>query len=111
MPEYLLQTHLLNGKTAQSIQLGYLAIIVGLGATVSIKVKISFCMLIIKLLNLKKLLVRIWVDFMKTIVTKRMKPISSQLPDIPGNMPYYSQYLLLDKNAKDDLVERNPKCG
>lgn len=49
------------------------------------------------------------IDSSKTIVTKRMKPISSQLPDMPkGNMPYDSQYLLLDKSAKDELVERNP---
>ncbi len=49
------------------------------------------------------------IDSSKTIVTKRMKPISSQLPDMPkGNMPYDSQYLLLDKSAKDKLVERNP---
>ena len=38
-----------------------------------------------------------------------MKPAASQLPDMPkGNMPYDSQYLLLDKSAKDDLVERRP---
>lgn len=49
------------------------------------------------------------INSTKTIITKRMKPAASQLPDMPkGNMPYDSQYLLLDKSAKDDLVERCP---
>ncbi len=52
------------------------------------------------------------INSTKTIVTKRMKPISSQLPDMPkGNMPYDSQYLLLDKSAKDELVEHNPNAS
>ncbi len=51
------------------------------------------------------------INSTKTIVTKRMKPASPQLPDMPkGNMPYDSQYLLLDKSARDDLVERSPNA-
>lgn len=52
------------------------------------------------------------VDSTRTIVTKSMKPISPQLPDMPkGNMPYDSQYLLLDKEAKENLVEHDPNAA
>lgn len=49
------------------------------------------------------------VNSLKIIVSKRMKPMSPQLPDMPkGNMPYDNQYLLLDKDTKAELVRRNP---
>lgn len=52
------------------------------------------------------------IDSTKSIVTKRTKPFSSQLPDMPkGNMPYDSQHLLLDKYAKDELLEYSPNAS
>ena len=52
------------------------------------------------------------VNSTKTIISKRTRPLSPQLPDMPkGNMPYDGQHLLLDKSTKDNMVEQSPEAS
>lgn len=52
------------------------------------------------------------IDSTKTIVEKRRKPLSEQLPPMPrGNMPYDNGHLLLTPSEKDVLLRDHPSAA